>query len=83
MMGENREGDYDPVTQDMIIRSARRKPFKERTNDQQALIYADDENKRLKVIGRRLLYHDERGQGIGWRTTMEDLRKELQGDSDD
>lgn len=27
----------------------------------------------LEAIGKRLLYHDERGQGVGWQEAMHDL----------
>jgi len=40
----------------------------------------DAEIARLRSIGKRLLYHDERGQGVGWQEAMRDLADALDGD---
>ena len=38
-----------------------------------------DEIRTLRRIGRALLEHDERGQGVGWSETMDALHKEIIG----
>ena len=40
-----------------------------------------DDYQKLERIGRALLYHDERGQGVGWSEAMDALHKLIGGDA--
>ena len=41
---------------------------------------AEAEITRLRRIGRALLYHDERGQGVGWQEAMAELAQTVEYD---
>ena len=50
-----------------------RLPHLENTQAGQDISWLLGEVERLRGIGARLLYHDERGQGVGWQDAMADL----------